>query len=591
MEAAPAKQWSIDFLELRPNGPADALAVQLLEAKNVVSSYSHAIDFLAEAIQNATDAIDTRRARLPKNDRESVPARIDIRFDCKARSFSVTDTGIGMSETDLGLVLSPNVSLKSGSQARPGTSRSRGHKGVGLSFLALASDDLQIRTCDGEGRYDVAVQGGKRWVTSDGQTTKPVAKASEAPADTQLDSRTYTTVTVSKFDSEDLEDDLFEIGRDALIWRLRTLTAIGNTTPIFERRQLAADERIEVNLHYTDSSNKAMPSIEVDYRFATLEELLPEGRVVAFDEVKDLRGVELVGAVRGRAVSYVQTKRSTESSRPVDIYCFAMDARDVESVREAFAAEGNYFPGEWQGTFVATRKMPTRVQADHDVVQPRAYRRRMFVLLQDDGLELDVGRKSLTGPTTRMLRVVIKQAWDKDLQRIVSRLQPLGSSPDREMLDAIAGAAQGRRDLDAHIPYLKQPTSTLGVLAVFHELVSHSNGYLPHMRTLQTGLRQATTDSLLLAENEPEQAPMHVLFATTGPELVKSLVREDGSAGTADLAVVWSLRPKTLEKEGVEVARIDPGQDGATHRLQLYDFAGFSELRVIELATVVKERG
>jgi hypothetical protein len=58
MATETSNEWRIDFLEARPDTPADALALQLREARNVVSSYSHAIDFLAEALQNSADAID-----------------------------------------------------------------------------------------------------------------------------------------------------------------------------------------------------------------------------------------------------------------------------------------------------------------------------------------------------------------------------------------------------------------------------------------------------------------------------------------------------------------------------------------------------
>ena len=246
-----------------------------------------------------------------------------------------------------------------------------------------------------------------------------------------------------------------------------------------------------------------------------------------------------------------------------------MDGRDVDQIREDRETDGLFFPDEWQGTFVATRQMPTRVQLDHDEIQPRAYRRRMLMLLQDDQLELDVGRKTLTGPSTRMLRTIVKAAWDKHLQRVVSRLQPLGSNPDRELLDAITDAALARKDLDAHVPYLKEPSEPLGVLAVFHELIAHENGYLPTMRTLQTGVRRAATDSLISVGNAAEPSPLHVLFAFTGPQLVKDLVREDGSAATAALAVVWHLRPKTLSKQGIDVVPADPGR---TAQPMNYDF-------------------
>jgi hypothetical protein len=592
MPAVPPDQWTIDFLSARPDAPADALALQLREARNVVSSYSHGVDFLAEALQNATDAIDTRRLRTPEKDRATVPARIHVTFDCAGRRFSVTDTGIGMSKEDLSLVLTPNVTLKSGREARAGTERSRGHKGVGLSFLALASNNLQIRTCNGRARFDVVVRGGERWISSDGESTKPIATARQRRRDAVLGSGSYTTVTISEFDSEDLDDDIFDLGIEELVWRLRTVTAIGNTKALFAGlEQLPPGEHIEVSLDYTARDKRSTKGHAVQYSYASIEELVPKARRTDFDQLDAIPGgAQLLSEVRGKGVRYVADWTSA-SGKDIAVYGFAMDGRDVDEVRDRLAKRGRFFPAEWQGTFVATRDMPTRVQLDHDVIQPRAFQRRLLLLLQDDGLELDVGRKTLTGSTTRMLRSILKEAWTDDLQKVVSRLQPLGSSPNRELLNAIAERAMEAKDIEADVPYLKAPTETMGVLALFHELVAHRNGYVPALHTLKTGVRRADTDSLVVLDRESSEPPRHVLFALSGTELLKELVRPDGSAGTADLAVVWTLGSKALAKQGIDAVRVDAGGDGATHELELFDYAGRSRLRVIELATAVRERG
>jgi Histidine kinase-, DNA gyrase B-, and HSP90-like ATPase len=592
MATTKTDDWSIDFLEARPDAPADALALQLREARNVVSSYSHGVDFLAEALQNAADAIDIRRRRAPEEDRELVPARIHIAFDCLRRRFSVTDTGIGMSKKDLDLVLTPNVTLKSGREARAGTQRSRGHKGVGLSFLALASNHLQLRTCDGRARFDVVVHGGERWISSDGESAKPMANATASDPDTELGSETYTTVTVAEFDSEDLDDDIFELTLEELVWRLRTVTAVGNTKPLFAGvDQLPPDEHIDVTIDYTNADRRSTKGHRIPYRYASIEELVPTARRVDFNKLDDVsEGARLLSEVRGKAVRYAAPWTSA-SGREIFVYGFAMDGRDVDQVRANRAKHRQFFPAEWQGTFVATRDMPTRVQLDHDLIQPRAFRRRLLLVLQDDELQLDVGRKTLTGPTTRMLRSILKKVWEDDLQRVVSRLQPLGSSPDRELLKAIAQRARSSDDLQADVPYLKVPSDAMGVLALFHELVAHRNGYIPALHTLKTGVRRADTDSLVVVDaDDPDEQPRHVLFAFSGPELLKELVREDGSAETADLAVVWALRPKTLAKQGIEATAVEPGRDGATHELGLFHYAGLARLRVIELSTAVRER-
>jgi hypothetical protein len=56
--AAEELSYTVDFMSGDALTAVDAEAVQHSEAKNVLSSYSSSVDFLAEALQNATDAVD-----------------------------------------------------------------------------------------------------------------------------------------------------------------------------------------------------------------------------------------------------------------------------------------------------------------------------------------------------------------------------------------------------------------------------------------------------------------------------------------------------------------------------------------------------
>ena len=586
-----AKRWEIDFLDTRPPEEVDAQAQQLREAENVVSSYSKALDFLAEALQNAADAVDARRLLAGEN--AAVVARIHIQFDRKARKFSVLDTGTGMSYADLQMVLTPNVTRKSGPQQRAATSRSRGHKGVGLSFLALATNDLRIRTCDGTGRYDVVVKGGERWVHGGGKTDKPIGKGVANKPDELLGSPTYTVVTVGDIDFDYFDADLFELDCDELVWRLRTQTAIGNTGTLFGEKFGAAlppEANIQVTLDYTDEQGKKAKSpIQVKYAYATPEELIPAKRVVKIEDIEGLDADERAHRVRGAAIRYVDVVKS-DSGRDVKVYFFAIDGRDMAKIRDARRQKGKFFPNEWQGYYVATLGMPTGVEFRPDVIQPRTYERRMFALLQDDELKLDLGRKTLAGRQKAKLKSVVKNAWKARLVSVVPHLQPLAQPADDAVFRALVDRAWDRPDLESHVPYLKRPQEQLGVLALFHELVGRGNGYLPPLRTVQTGLFADTSDSIVLPIQGGRKDAMHVLFGTHLGEIMRDLERDDGSAASADLAVVWDADAKRLGKRAVEVEKID-GRDshGATHMLQLHGAGGLEELPVISLQTLVGE--
>jgi hypothetical protein len=579
-----SKRPDINFLEIRPQQALDETR-QLKEAVNVLSSYSHALDFLAEALQNATDAIDERLARKP-----TAPARIAITFDASQRTFTVVDTGIGMSEDDARIVLTPNVTTKAGRLARVNARRSRGEKGVGLSFLALASNYLHIRTCDGKARQDVTVRGGREWVLSEGDAEKPVGEHFRDDPDRFMGSSRYTAVTVGGLDPEEFDRDLFGYEKEELVWAIRTRTAVGNTRYLFERPFSArrhANE-IDVSLTFIGSDGTKTPKEPIPYAYATPEELAPRRTVHDFDDIADLNTDEMVRRLRGAAVRYVRRFR-TPSDRTVSIYAYITDGDEMRALLKRRRSRGKWVPDEWQGFFIATREMPTGVELGVNVIQPRTYERRIFVLIQEDGLVLDLGRKSLHGKTRTMLVDVVRRAWRRDLQKVVPRVgaEKETSDVDRAALKAAIARSLRRTNLDAPIPYLKTPDSRAGVIAVFHELVADGGSTLPRLRTLQTGTF-GPDDSLIYPGDPDGIPPLHVLFGVRAADIVGEIETGDPLARTADLAVVWDLGTSGLSGRGIEVEEASDGSDGATHELQLRGIAGLSSLRVIALRHLLR---
>lgn len=580
--------FTVDFMEVRPELESDAVAAQLREAENVLSSYSEAKDFLSEALQNATDAIDARRHAATE-----AQGRITIDFNRQAKTVTVTDTGTGISSEDLQLILSPNVSLKSGRRARSGTGRSRGHKGIGLTFLALAADHLRIRTCDGEIRSDLTVNGGHSWVRTQGRTEKPVAQGRTQAPDSLLGSETYTQIHIASLDLTEFDDDLFATGIDDLIWLLRTRTAVGNTRSLFGTDpDTTARGNIDVELTFTEVTGRETTR-EVPYSYASPAELIPANRIIEYAEIEDLDQKAIIARVRGNALRYVGVE-GTDSGRAVSVYMLAIDGRDMREIFEQRQARGEYVPvdpegafADWQGFWVAARDMPAGVSFQPNVIQPRTYERRMFMLLQDDELRLDIGRKSLAGSTTRMLRGVVKSVWEERLRSAVTRMTRATDGPDAEVFAALVHSARERDELGVDVPYRKRPLEPTGVLALFHEVLSHGNGYLPALRTLQTGILKRPNDSIVL---DGKDAARHVLFSFSVSDLVKQLeahADDESSPRTADLAVVWNIDQAQLAQLTIEATPVDGGTDGATHELRFGGLGGIDRLRVVALETVL----
>ncbi len=104
--------------------------------RNIVDSYHHDWDVLAELCQNAVDAI-----------REKTPAsgKIHVLFDRRSRATEVSDTGIGMPREKVERALAPNVTFKRGHL------KLIGEKGLGLTFCAFRTNRITIETSTGDG--------------------------------------------------------------------------------------------------------------------------------------------------------------------------------------------------------------------------------------------------------------------------------------------------------------------------------------------------------------------------------------------------------------------------------------------------------
>ncbi len=104
------------------------------EIQNILGSYFGWFDPFCELIQNALDAVD---ARIKLKEKEYKP-KLNILIDIKNNIIAVTDNGIGFEEQQYIKFLAPSFSFKSGN--------TRGHKGVGATYLAYGFNYIQVAT-------------------------------------------------------------------------------------------------------------------------------------------------------------------------------------------------------------------------------------------------------------------------------------------------------------------------------------------------------------------------------------------------------------------------------------------------------------
>jgi molecular chaperone HtpG len=571
------------------------------EAENVLGSYFHATDLLAEALQNAADAIDQRAAI----EDDEVPRVIEVVFDPDQRQFSVSDSGTGMSREALDIVFQPNITLKAGPLAKPAKGNWRGEKGVGLSFLLFSCDELKIRTCDGEHRFDAVIRGAASWAADPDASPDIEYELTVSDPDRHLASDRYTVVTLSEIDVDRFDVDLFGMCADQVEWILRTRTAVGNTAYLFEELEMSQPEEIVVWLRYESNAREDEEARRrIPYRYATPADLLVRAEelgvadeipVYDYEDLIDLDVEDLRPRLKGAAVRYV-AGYVTASGRDVAVYMFAMAGdlmRDLLSALDNHP-EVEWVPGDWAGFWVATRGMPTGVPLTGGVLPTRGYEQRTFGLLQLDDLKLDVGRKSLHGRTTKMFKEIVRDLWNEDMRWIIERIPRSHQGKGAGALELERRMKRALRlpDLDAGIPFSKVPERRSDVAAVFHELIGSDRGILPQLHGLTTGL---VTDSDLLARNG-QPAPLHVIFGLDQLDVLKLFDAEQGAAETVDLAIIWEIVNSTPEATDtppqLTVERIQ-GDDtyGATHWIRYRGLGGREEpLRALVITQALESQ-
>ena len=126
---------SFDPLKAKYDGNEEVVIKAIKrEISNILNSYVGWFDPFCELIQNSLDAIDKRREL-----QDQFNPLIQIFISLKNNSITVTDNGIGFNESEYRKFLAPNFSFKTGHNTR-------GHKGVGATYLAYGFNFFQIAT-------------------------------------------------------------------------------------------------------------------------------------------------------------------------------------------------------------------------------------------------------------------------------------------------------------------------------------------------------------------------------------------------------------------------------------------------------------
>lgn len=535
-------------------------------AQNILDSYAHPWDLLAESLQNAVDAVDLRASHDP-----SCKKVIRILFNCQTRSVEVSDTGIGMSAEQVYEVVTPNKSLKRGVSPKL-----RGEKGVGLSFLVFACNHFKIETCDSKQTTSLEIRNANAWIGAKSFDQPAFSNVTIGPPQRYEGSDSYTRIWISAVpERADIGDDIFSYTKDRLAHVLRTRTAIGHTHPLFHHGE-RPEVDIDVSLKYIDLTGVADSDERIEYAYASPDTYLAPSQVVSWEKYEALLKNRRDKSVAGKSLIRTGSSRS-DGGREIKWFVFAASRKTFDQISKAkqlCAGDDNDVEG---GIYISTKGMPTGVQITPPRSQQAAYWPSLFILVEYNNIKWDVGRKFVGGRTLEMLRKVVSEIFKgivDHLSNFIAGGTPelAGMENDRK-LEEIKEKARSADDLGLdELPYLKVPSEEQGVVALFHEMVGA--GLLKRYRTFGNyGVNQYDSFTKVSAANG-KCFDVFVEFKFEASTILKEF-EEKKRPRDIRLLVAWTANLKKFEDDGVEVEELENPLDsssafhGATHKMVL----------------------
>lgn len=359
-------------------------------------------------------------------------------------------------------------------------------------------------------------------------------------------------------------DGMFGMTPKELVYLLRSKTAVGSTRALFGSQNPSP----HVSLHLITAKSESI-DLTLDFRYFAPDELVDEDGVIDVDEIPGMFDVTATEKEKAKKLRHRFVRKidhyTTPNGRRIDYYVLMAHSRDCwrdiskEITGEAANDEENP-PACKAGIYVATRGMPTGI----DVIQPQtgqaSYWPLFYMVMNDDTLEFDLGRKYIAPRTREVFRKVAKDQFNELVKWI--RL----TADDAHVRTKMPWIQrhqkdQGFRELEnlneiglSSLGFKKTPDEQeAAVAAIFHELVGA--GLLRGYQGLQSGYRrtydlwalyQANNDTLGQnlrgdPDNHRRDLPIIIEFKYKGESIWQDIMDETKYFSDIDLIVCWDL--------------------------------------------------
>lgn len=463
--------------------------------RNIIRSYHNATDVIAEPIQNAMDAIV--QANL-----ENLPGsgNVRIKINAMANEIEITDDGPGVSLENIKKFLAPDVT---GKKPLFEQGKVRGHKGVGLTFLAYGFNDFEFesRTTSGE-HYRVRLSGGRSWVESN-QGLRPQAEVLHSPPNSRVAIRgTSLKIRVGP------PSQPKEIGKafnnfELTAAVLESQTAIGIVPPWHE-----SHPQVTAVLEYTDSGN-LMHTITLQTRYRYPHTEIPVGIHVidlnaykrsnpdsiepdAKHKKKYHAAFEIYSCERmkdfvtqgGEVLTDMEEVKKYMDAHLLNVYAlFSYSTAFRDKLRDHWKIAGNKKFHE-AGVRIASDGMISSWRRDVNLSYAGGNKERLWIVYHFQKVEPDMGRKEFPPEIHDVIRLTEERISSAIIKDSLPFLKPAPKKRDYRDNedDSIAPAVKAHirlRELSmkpaeieglGEIPLLSIPQEELDVIALFNQL-------------------------------------------------------------------------------------------------------------------------
>jgi len=531
------------FDPLRAKSIADtevAALAQKREIRNILGSYVGWYDPFCEIIQNSLDSVEER---LKENVTGYTPS-IWINIDIQENTLTVTDNGVGLDEDKFTKFLCPDISFKSGK-------KTRGHKGVGATYLAYGFNFIQVATKVPDFVAVGKMENARKWLDDENPAGNPQMKPDDSGAsDNTFDQIDRGVSIFVKFDSSTHPKDLKWISTDKAEHWFKILSVKTGLGAFSSNKEITAhlivkDRNGNISNYNRKGIEYYWPHTAVTKTATVLEinnkrdELYKKGK-----DVKDLPGrLKNLDAFHQRWTtdeilaleSLNQISLDDDNHEIIKKYQPEIYISYVYSLKvwEAIHSSLNYRQGQkilFGGIQIAANNMPQGETIQIPLNRNIGRQNQIHCIIHLNNCSPDLGRKGFQSEIVEFCKDIAKKLSDGPLMKIKYTLKAnTGSAPNlrreqevddwkKEMIEHEVTSPLELVNKNFFLPANKisitsKPTREQDVIALFNQLLA--GGVIRGLRIMSTNER-LTYDGLYRVIIEPPNEN-HLFNEETNP--------------------------------------------------------------------------